>query len=241
VKSIIGGLIVLGAIGGGGYLVYQRWNADEAKAAESKRQRAEDEKKKKELEDKLRANQADPGTIEVNSQEAGIWLRLGRTPLDTTIQLPASQAHDVVLLHDGNEPTEAQVNSTAWSGTGTTLAAKISVTLKPQKGKKPAELPLQPTTPVLGTTGIAGDGYVHVESTPGDAEVWLFLGGGHGEIGNVWAGRDYELAVVRPGYKTQHVTIAAEDWRDGGDPKIPIDSANKKAKLSRTIELEKAK
>jgi hypothetical protein len=240
-KSIIGGLIVLGAIGGGGYLVYQRWSSDEAKAAEAKRQHDEDEKKKKDLEDKLRANQADPGTIEVNSTEAGIWLRLGRTPVDTTISLPASQAHDIVLMHDGDEPTEAQVNAQSWSGVGKELKAKLSVTLKPSKSKKPPEMPLQPTTPVLGTTGIAGSGPVHIESTPSDAEVWLFLGANQAKFSNVWAGRDYELVVVRPGYKTQHVVFKAEEWRDGGDPNIPIDVAKKKPVLSRDIELEKAK
>ncbi|MGE5187371.1 MAG: protein kinase domain-containing protein [Acidobacteriota bacterium] len=240
-RSILGGVVVLGILGGGGYVVYTHLQDQAAQAEKFEKDKAERKKQAEEREKQAREAQADPGAIEINSPDAGIWLRLGRTPLDTSIKLPASQAHDLVLLHDGNEATEAQVNSTAWSGTGPSLGAKITVTLKPQKGKKPPELPLQPTTPVLGTTGIAGDGFVHVESTPSDAEVWLFLGGAHGEIDNVWAGRDYELAVVRPGYKTQHVTFSAEDWRDGGDPKIPIDSAPKKSKLSKTVELEKAK
>jgi serine/threonine protein kinase len=242
-RGIIGGLVVVGVLGGVGYVLYNKYNDDEAKADAVKKQRDEDDRKKKELEDKLRAGQPDPGTIAVNSPEAGIWLRLGRTPLDTAIHLPATQQHDLVLMHDGNEPTEAQVNGTSWSGTGASLKGKVAVTLKPAKAKAkgPAEIPLQPTTPVLGTTGVGGAGPVHIESTPTDAEVWLFLGANQVKFSNVWAGRDYELAVVRPGYKTQHVVFKAEDWRDGGDPNIPLDVAKKKPVLSRDVELEKAK
>ncbi len=240
VRSLIGAIVVLGILGGAGYLVYTKFNEDEAKRAQHDKERAQKEEEQKVLEAKLRANQPDPGAIELDSPEAGMWLRLGRTPLDTSIHLPAGQPHDLVLLHDGNEMTEAQVNGTSWEGSKATLKAKLTVAMKPNK-KKPAELPLQPTTPELATTGVAGSGPLHVESTPSDAEVWLFLGTNHVKFSDVWAGRDYELAVVRPGYKTQHVVFKAEDWRDGGDPNVPIDAAKKKAVLSKTVELEKAK
>ena len=97
---------------------------------------------------------------------------------------------------------------------------------------------LQPTTPVLGSTGVVGAGIVHVESTPADAEVWLFIGANHAQFNELIAGRDYEAAVVKPGFKTQHVTFKADEWRDGGDPSTPIDVAKKKPMLSRTVELE---
>jgi hypothetical protein len=231
-------LIVLGLIGGGAYMVYQRFTQDEAKAAQAKLDRDKQAREKDELERKLREGQPDPGAIEINASEAGIWLRLGRTPLDTPIHLPAGQAHDMVLLHDGNEVTEAQVNGTSWTGAKATLKATLAVTLKPSKTKQAPALPLQPTTPVLATTGVAGSGPVHVDSTPGDAEVWLFIGANHAKFSDLWAGRDYEVAVVKPGFKTQHVTFKAEDWRDGGDPNLPIDVAKKKDVLSKTVELE---
>ena len=120
-------------------------------------------------------------------------------------------------------------------------ACKAKVEMKPAKGKKTPELPLQPTTPVLASTGVVGNGPLHVESNPADAEVWLFLGTNHIKFSNVWAGREYEVAVVRPGYKTQHVHFNVEDWRDGGDPSIAIDSAKKKPVLTKTVELEKVK
>jgi serine/threonine protein kinase len=239
VRSIIGALIVVGAVGGLGYLAYAQYTKQADIDATAK---ADREKKKQEADDKTKAAiaaQADPGSIEVNSIEAGIWLRLGRTPTDT-LPLPAARSIDVVLLHDGNDMTEGQVNGASWSGAGPSLKATLNVTLKPSKSKKPAELPLQPTTPEIATTGVAGTGPVHIESSPSDAEVWLFIGTTKARYDAI-AGRDYELAVVRPGYKTQHVTFKAEDWRDGGDPKIPIDVAKKKPVLTRDVELEKAK
>jgi len=111
------------------------------------------------------------------------------------------------------------------------------VTLKPGKAGKPPVLPLQPTTPVLGTTGIAGSGKVHIDSTPSDATVWLFIGANHGRFENLWAGRDYTAAVVKPGFKTQLVEFKADDWRDN-DPATPIDSAKKKPVLEKKVELE---
>ncbi len=97
-------------------------------------------------------------------------------------------------------------------------------------------MPLQPTTEKLGTTGIVGEGYVHFDSTPSDAEVWLFIGANHARFDNLVAGRDYEVTVVKPGFKTQVVDVKADDWRDN-DPNTPIDSAKKKAVLSRDVEL----
>ncbi|HEY3805555.1 MAG TPA: protein kinase [Kofleriaceae bacterium] len=235
-RGVFGGLLVIAILGAAGYGVYTRFQADDAQAiaAKEQKQRAEDEAAAKTA--KARDAQPDPGALEINADGAGIWLRLGRTPLDTPIRLPASQQHDLVLMHDGNEPTEAQINGTTWTGAKDKLNAKLSVSLKPGRSSRAPVMPLQPTSQVLGTTGIVGEGYVHVDSTPSDAEVWLFLGANHARIDNLVAGRDYEVTVVKPGFKTQLVEIKADDWRDG-DPGTPIDSAKKKAVLSRDVEL----
>ena len=237
-RSIITGLIVLGIIGAAGYLLYNKYQEDQAKAEAAKVQRDKEQKERDALEAKLRSAQADSGAIEVTAVDAGIWLRLGRTPLDTPVQLSAGQAHDLVLLRAGFEPTEAQVNGTTWSGANKSLKAKLTVTLKPSKAKEPPVLPLQPKTPVLGSTGVVGSGPVHIESTPSDAEAWLFIGANRARFNELVAGREYEVAVVKPGFKTQHVVFKAEDWRDGGDPNVPIDVAKKKSVLARTVELE---
>jgi serine/threonine protein kinase len=237
VKRTIGVVILLGALGGGGYLAYTKYEKDEARTTEIQKDM---DRRKQLVDDKQRAaeeSKPDPGTLEVTSDQAGVWLRLGRTPLDTMVYLAAGQAHDLVLLHDGNDMTEAQINGESWAGAEKTLKATLVVTLKPNKSKKPADLPLQPTTPEIGTTGIKGEGPAHIDSSPSDAEVWLFLGTNHVSY-TTWAGRDYELAVVRPGYKTKRVQIRADDWRDGGDPNVPIDSAKKKSSIENTVELD---
>jgi hypothetical protein len=235
-RSVLGIVVILGILGAAGYGVYYRLNQDDAQAAAAKEAKARAEQEAQEKSAQAREALPDPGAIDVSAEGAGIWLRLGKTPLDTAISLPASQQHDMVLIHDGYEPTEAQINGTTWTGSGKSLAAKLSVTLK--QGKKPADIPLQPTTPVLGTTGIVGAGKVHVDSAPADADVWLFIGANHAHFENLWAGRDYEVAVVKPGFKTQHVLFKVDDWRDGGDPTTPIDSVKKKDVLSKTVELE---
>jgi serine/threonine protein kinase/cell division protein FtsB len=237
-KSALGGLVLLGILGGAGYMVYARYTEDEAKAAQQKADRDKQQAEKDALEAKLRAAQPDSGAIDITASGAGIWLRLGRTPLDTPVHLAAGQPHDLVLLKPGSEVTEAQVNGTHWTGAKEQLKAKIAVTMKSSRAKAPPALPLQPTTAVLASTGVVGAGPVHIDSTPSDAEVWLFIGANHAQFNELWAGRDYEVAVVKPGFKTQHVVFKAEDWRDGGDPNIPIDVAKKKPLLTKTVELE---
>jgi serine/threonine protein kinase len=237
-RSAIAGLVVLAVLGGAGYVVYTKYQEDKAKEEQAKLDREKQQRDKDEIEAKLRAAQADSGAIDITSSGAGIWLRLGRTPLDTPIKLPAGQPHDMMLLHTGNEVTEAQVNGTHWTGAKDALKAKINVTLKPAKSKEPPALPLQPTTAVLASTGVVGAGFVHIDSTPSDAEAWLFIGANHAHFSELIAGRDYELAVAKPGFKTKHVVFKAEDWRDGGDPNIPIDVAKKKPVLAQTVELE---
>jgi serine/threonine protein kinase len=238
-KSAIAGLVLLGVIGGAGFLVYSKMQEDKARQEQATLDREKQLKEKDEIEKKLRAAQVDSGALDITSAGAGIWLKLGRTPLDTTIKLPAAQQHDLALLKAGHEVAHAQINGTHWSGAKESLKGKIDVSLKPSKAKDAPPLPLQPPTAVLGSTGVVGNGYVHIESTPGDAEVWLFIGANQARFNEVIAGRDYDVAVVKPGFKTQLVSFKADEWRDGGDPTAAIDVANKKPMLSRTVELEK--
>lgn len=235
-RSAIGALVVVGIVGGAAYLIYNKLEGDKTRAEQARLEKEKRDQEKAEIEAKLDAAQADSGAIEINSTGAGIWMRLGRTPLTTPVNLAAGQPHDVVLLRDGSKVTQAQVNGTHWKGAAKSLKATLAVKL--DSSKAPAVLPLQPSTPVLGSTGVVGSGPVQIESTPSDAEVWLFLGANNARFNELWAGRDYEFRVVRPGYKTQTVIFKADDWRDGGDPRMPIDAAKKKAVLSKTVELE---
>jgi hypothetical protein len=233
---VFGALVVLGIVGGGGYLVYNKLQDDKVREAAANADKEKREKERQDIESKLNAAQPDSGAIEINATGAGIWMRLGRTPTTLSIRLPASQPHDLVLLRDGSEVTEAQINGTSWKGAKETLKAKLEVTLKPSK--TPVVMPLQPKSAQLSSTGVIGSGTVEITSTPTDAEAWLFIGANTAKFNELIAGRDYEFRVVKPGFKTQTVVVKADDWRDGGDARMPIDAAPKKAVISRSIELE---
>jgi hypothetical protein len=84
----------------------------------------------------------------------------------------------------------------------------------------------------------AGRGVIHVESTPQGAAVWLLVGkSGSMKLEGIEAGRDYELKVVKAGYTPGYVHIKAEEWRSGGDPRLPLSAAPKHALLERTVTL----
>ncbi len=234
-RSVFGAVIVLGIVGAAIYGIRHKLQKDDEAAEAAKIEKAKREKEKAEIELKLNAAQPDSGAIEISAPDSGIWLRLGRTPLTTSIKLSAGQPHDLVLLREGSEVTEAQVNGPSWQGAKELLKAKLDVKLKPSK--KSVVMPLQPKTPQLASTGVIGSGFVEITSEPADAEVWLFIGGGNARFNELVSGRDYEVRVVPKdaGYKTQTVVIKADDWRDGGDPRMPIDAAPKKAVVSKTV------
>jgi hypothetical protein len=68
--------------------------------------------------------------------------------------------------------------------------------------------------------------------------VWL-LGGvtGNRNRGGIEAGRDYELRVSKDGYVPGYVRITAEEWRSGGDPRLPLSAAPKRATIDKVVDL----
>ena len=73
---------------------------------------------------------------------------------------------------------------------------------------------------------------------PPGAEVWLLIGYGNTAVPfPTIAGRAYELRALMDGYKPGYAQVSAEEWRDGGDPAIPIDRAKKKQQIEKSIEL----
>lgn len=241
-------LLLVVAAGVGFYFIYtSNLEAKTKTEREAAARKKRDEEEKKKLSDNVLAAQADLGALEITSTpaEAGVWLRLGRTPVDS-MQLPANSTHELAILLEGHALAEAQVLAPNWTGEGQARRAVVNVTLQklvPDKKQQvvPAVLPLQPTA-LHATTTAPGDGPIHVESTPKDAEVYLFVGvTGSMRFSNLIAGRDYEAVVVKPGFKSRFVSIKADEWRDGGDPKIPIDVAKKKALITKSVELEPEK
>ena len=248
VKSRMGGvlgvIVILLAIGAG-YMIYKQFTKQEDLDAAGKKQqeddKAEHDKKTREAIEDL----PDPGSIKVTSNppQAGVWLKIGRTPVDS-IPLSSAQMHELrVEGVDGYDPADTQVVATHWTGDKAKKKASITVVLKAaakdKSGKAdPVKLPVMPPKPPDATGFLPGRGPIHVESTPPGAEVWMFIGMTNNvELAGIRAGMPYELRVLADGYLPGYIAVTGDEWRDGGDPNVPIDRAKKKATLEKNVDL----
>ena len=245
-KSRALGIISLLVVAGGAvgfYLVYK--NQQERTAAQA----AKAEQARKDADEATRRAQnaqADPGTITVSAKpsHASVWLKLGRTNLDTMV-LTSKQMLRLRIELDGYQPVDTEVVAASWEGTGEAKKAKVSVTLKAvgidKKTKKPAivELPALPPNLAEQTGFTPGEGPVHIETSPPGAEVWLLIGyADSGVRFPTSAGRGYELRALADGCKVGYASVTADEWRDPkGDPKAPIDLAKKKDTIDKHIDL----
>jgi serine/threonine protein kinase len=232
-------LIVLLAAGGG--LV---WVITDLRQ-KSKQQEARDRKVDEEAAQKAKAAEAmlqDPGSIRISSDpaEAAVWLLLGRTPADS-LGLPTNQLAELRVELENYQPAELAVTAKDWTGEGNARQAKFAVTLQPGEPATPT-----PPMPDRSASVIAelskglteGRGFIHVESTPAGAAVWLLVGkSGAMKLEGIEAGRDYDLSELKEGYTPGYVHITAEDWRDGGDPATPLAAAPKHKLLERVVNL----
>ena len=245
-KSRALGIISLLIVAGGAvgfYFVYKNQQDQTAAQRErdAERQRAADEATRR-----AQDAQADRGTIAVTSKpsEASVWLKLGRTNLDTMV-LTSSQLHRLRLELDGYQPLDTEVIAASWEGKGEARKAKVSVTLRPleldKKTRKPAIVPLPALPPNLAEqTGFSpGEGPIHIETSPPGAEVWLLIGFANtGVHFPTIAGRAYEVRALAEGCRPGYASITADEWRDPkGDPKAPIDMAKKKDTIEKHIDL----
>ena len=241
--GIISLLVVIGGAVGF-YLVYR--NQQAATAA----QREKDEQARRDAEQRTRdlsAAQADRGTISVSCtpSEASVWLKLGRTNLDTMV-LTSSQMHRLRIERDGYQPLDTEIVAENWEGTGAARKARVSIPLKPlavdRKTKRPVPAPLPALPPnVPEQRGfVAGEGPIHVETSPPGAEVWLLIGYANTGVNfPTIAGRAYELRALADGHKPGYASITADEWRDPkGDPRAPIDVAKKRESIDKHIDLD---
>jgi len=229
-------------LAGGGLLFWKiRKNADAIGEGEQAAKAARDKKDREnaELERRLRAEQADPGTIVITSQPEGgaVWLLLGRTPFDS-IPLATDNVWEMRVELEGYLPQDVRVGGSGWSGPKEDRKASIDVKLDIGTPAKP--LPAIPAAPPASdTAGLSeGSGTLHAVSNPPGAAVWLLVGQTNKmALAGIEAGRDYELKVVKDGFLPGFVRIAAEEWRYGGDPRLPLSAAPKRETIERPVEL----
>ncbi len=247
--GIIGLLIIAGLVAGAVYMITHRNDDAEERDAEIRKKREALEAEAAKLKKQHEEEQVDPGSIRVTSDpsQAGVWLHLGKSPVDT-IGLASDRMHEIRIDGvDGFAPIDTQVVGAHWSGEGDKRRAHISVDLKKAtKATKP--LPPMPPKPPDATGFVPGRGPIHVDvncgtdadKKPCHADVWLYVGmTDQVEISGIPAGRAYEFRVLKKGYKPGTISVTIDEWRDPeGDPKAPIDSAKKLEVLDKSITLE---
>ncbi len=246
-KSRLPGVIALLVLGGVGYWVYRQYNLQEDKNQTDKEKSAE-AKAAAEEQEKLAAQQSDrsmtAGAIKVTSTptQAGVWLKIGRTPVDT-MPLSSEMMHEIRVENvDGFMPVDAQVIASNWTGDDkANRHGSITVTLKPlDKNAKPGatKLPAMPPKPPDATGFKPGRGPIHIESSPTGAEVWMYIGmTDEDRLNEIQAGLPYEVRVLKDGFLPGFTSFTPEEWRDGGDPKTPLIAAKKKPELDHAVEL----
>ena len=241
------GVIVIAIALGAVYMIYNATTKQERNDQDDKVARAAaKEKAQKDTLDAI-SELPDPGSIKVTSEppQAGVWLKIGRTPVDS-LALASSVMHELRIEGiAGFEPVDTQVVATHWAAPAVgskSRRASITVVLRPvaKDHSGAVKLPVMPPKPPDATGFTPGRGPIHVESTPSNAEVWMYLGMTNNvELQGIRAGMPYELRVLAEGYLPGYITVTADEWRDGGDPNTPIDRAKKKPTLERAITLEK--
>jgi hypothetical protein len=246
-RGVIALLFVAGLIGGVVYLVVE--NQHEAAHEKARRDAAQREREEAAAAETNRRRDAlaDAGAIAVRSTPAGaaVWLRLGRTPLDS-LPLSSGQLHLVRVELDGYVPVDAPVLAAHWSGDKDLRGAQLVVGLQPlprdARGRvRQIALPATPSEPPPASGFQPGRGAIRVSTEPRGAEAWLYLGLTDSvQLSDITAGRAYELRLTKDGYQPAQLLITPDEWRDPRDrPGTPIDAARKVPVVTRTVELRK--
>ena len=246
-KSRAIGVISLAIVIGGGFLFYRAYTTQQAERAANEKKRLADIARAEEQTRLATESLADRGSIKVSvtPPDASIWIKLGRTNSETSFPLSSAMMHRIRIELDGYQGIDTEILPAMWTGTGVARKSTVNVVLKAaakdrKTGKSLAEpLPARPPNlAVEPKDGAPGEGLVRLETMPPGAEVWLLIGYGNTAVPfPTIAGRAYELRALMDGYKPGYAQVSAEEWRDGGDPAIPIDRAKKKQQIEKSIEL----
>jgi hypothetical protein len=141
---------------------------------------------------------------------------------------------------EGHVTQDVRVGGAGWSGA--TEDRRASIDVKLVAGDTPPLPAMPPAPPASDQAGLVdGSGTLHATSKPEGAAVWLLVGVTNTmSLTGIEAGQSYELKVTKDGFLPGYVRIAGEDWRQGGDPRLPLSAAPKRARIERTVELTPA-
>ncbi|HWM86575.1 MAG TPA: protein kinase, partial [Kofleriaceae bacterium] len=148
-------------------------------------------------------------TVTAAEPDAAVWLLLGRTPIDS-LPLSAAMVHELRLEHEGYRPRDVRVTGYQWKEAGGVLRAEVRAELEQGEASAPAFPPAPAGAPPPGPRG---RGVVHVESAPSGAQVWLLIGfTPTATIAGLEAGRDYEIKVLKDGFRPGFAAVRADEW-----------------------------
>ena len=190
-------------------LVYTQTDVFHPERARAKREAAE--RKHKEAERRLRAEQKQAGNImvEANEDGAAVWLLLGRTPVDSML-LPTAQPHQLRFEREGYVGEDMIVKASHWTGD----RASIRRSLTGGQGSLPAWPPPIPEAAKQGFEAGKQLGLIHLESTPPGAQVWLLVGyTPEVRLTDFEAGVAYEFKILKDGRRPGVAVIHAADWQ----------------------------
>lgn len=181
------------------------------------------------------ASQPIPVELSVTSSEAdaAVWLLLGRTPLDS-LPMSAAMVHELRLERDGHRSADVRVTGYQWKEEGGVLRASVSATLAPGAPRAP-----MPAFPPAGAgaeppPGPRGRGVVHVDSDPPGAQVWLLIGfTPRATIAGLEAGRDYQVKVLKDGFRPGTAAVRSEEWYLSGPGGPVTESLAREVALTR--------
>ncbi len=189
-------------------LLYTQTDIFHPERAQAKREAAE--RKHKEAERRLRAEQKQGGNIIVEADQDGaaVWLLLGRTPVDS-MPLPITHPHQLRFEREGYVGEDMIVKASHWTGD----RASIRRTMLGGQGGLPAWPPPIPEAAKQDFEAGKRLGVIHLESTPPGAQVWLLVGyTPEVRLTDFEAGAAYEFKVLKDGHRPGVAVIHAADW-----------------------------
>lgn len=195
-----------------GAVMYTQSDAFHPERDKTRAMVAEDEKERA-LAEHRRAQPVE-GSFVVNASEpeAAVWLKLGRTPLES-VAVSSSQVHYVRYELEGYKSVDEVIARAHWVGEGGDQTAQQGV----QLARGTRRLPSFPPEPaVRPAPGPAGKGPMVLSSKPPGAEVWLLIGFTPDvRFTGAQVGRRYQLKVLKDGRRPAFASIDERDWMLG--------------------------
>jgi hypothetical protein len=202
-----------------GAVIYTQADAFHPERDQTRAMVAADEKERALAEH--RRKQPVEGTLLIDASEAevAVWLKLGRTPLES-VAVKSSQVHEVRYELEGYKTLDEVVARPHWIGEGGQQRARQSVQLQPGPAGAPA---FPPQSAVRPAPGPEGKGPMILGSEPAGAEVWLLIGfTPNVKFSGARVGRSYEIKLLKEGFRPSFASVTADDWMLG-EREVKID------------------